>query len=60
MTLSLDALQVMSFETGAAGVSDTTTSPIPYSPYCCTDNNSGCDTNVEAGCPGDTTVIRAD
>ena len=54
MTLTLDALEVMSFETGVAGASDTTTSPIPYSPYCCTDDNSGCD-NVEAGCPG--TVI---
>ncbi|HEX6746630.1 MAG TPA: hypothetical protein VF092_04990 [Longimicrobium sp.] len=50
MTLSLDELEVMSFETGAGTDADTTTSPIPYSPYCCTQDNSGCDTDVEAGC----------
>ena len=48
ITLSLDDLAVSTFETGAAGAIETDTTP--YSPYCCTEDNSGCDTNVKAGC----------
>jgi hypothetical protein len=47
-TLSVGNLLVSSFETGpSVGADDTT---VPYSPHCCTDGNSGCDTNVQAGC----------
>ena len=48
ITLSLDELTVTTFETGGAAVIDHDTTP--YSPYCCTENNSGCDTDVKAGC----------
>ena len=48
LILSVDDLVVSTFETaGPAEVFDAKT---PYSPYCCTEDNSGCDTNVEAGC----------
>ncbi|HEX8903329.1 MAG TPA: hypothetical protein VF771_00655 [Longimicrobiaceae bacterium] len=63
MTLSLEDIEVTSFDTGTAEGCYTTSvtpdSPIPYSPYCCTEENSGCDTNVEAGCPGGTTIAVA-
>ena len=47
LTLNVDDLVVSTFNTGAAGAIET---DIPYSPYCCTEDNSGCDTNVRAGC----------
>lgn len=48
VTLSLDDLAVSTFETGGAGAIETDTTP--YSPYCCTEDNSGCDTGPETGC----------
>jgi hypothetical protein len=47
-TLSVGNLLVTSFETAPAPAGGDTT--LPYSPYCCTEGNSGCDTNREAGC----------
>jgi hypothetical protein len=49
VTLDVDDLVVTSFETAgpAAWLDHADT---PYSPHCCTEDNSGCDTNVEAGC----------
>ena len=48
LILNVDDLVVSTFETaGPAAIFDAKT---PYSPYCCTEDNSGCDTNVEAGC----------
>jgi len=48
-TLLLDVadLVVTTFETDLTPVTQT---DLPYSPYCCTEDNSGCDTNREAGC----------
>jgi hypothetical protein len=48
MILSVDDLVVTTFET--AGPTEGFDTKTPYSPYCCTEDNSGCDTNVEAGC----------
>jgi len=47
MKLSPDALDVQSFAIEAPPYAATTTA---YSPDCCTDGMSGCDTNEEAGC----------
>lgn len=49
MKLNTDALQVQSFIIDAPHVVNTT-NYTPYSPDCCTDGMSGCDTNEEAGC----------
>ena len=46
MKLSPDALDVQSFAIEAPQYATTT----DYSPDCCTDGMSGCDTNEEAGC----------
>lgn len=48
LILSVDDLVVSTFET--AGPAEEFDVKTPYSPYCCTEDNSGCDTNVEAGC----------
>jgi len=47
LILDVDDLVVATFD---PGITPGTGTDIPYSPYCCTDNNSGCDTNREAGC----------
>ncbi|HEU4561674.1 MAG TPA: hypothetical protein VFS20_27860 [Longimicrobium sp.] len=49
VTLNVDELKVTTFET-AGPVAWSEQVKTPYSPYCCTEDNSGCDTNVEAGC----------
>lgn len=49
MRLTLDALQVQSFSIELPQPTDPTTYS-PYSPDCCTDGMSGCDTNEAAGC----------
>lgn len=46
MKLSPDTLVVQSFAIEYSRHGDTT----DYSPDCCTDGMSGCDTNEEAGC----------
>lgn len=48
LTLNADDLVVFTFETSDVPVEIHTDTP--YSPYCCTENNSGCDTDVKAGC----------
>jgi hypothetical protein len=47
LSLSVDDLLVSSFETSDPLPIGTDT---PYSPYCCTEGMSGCDTNLKAGC----------
>lgn len=49
MKLSPDTLVVQSFAIEIPQPHDTT-HHTPYSPDCCTDGMSGCDTNEEAGC----------
>lgn len=41
------SISVTSFETTEP---EPTGTDLPYSPYCCTEGMSGCDTNVKAGC----------
>jgi hypothetical protein len=45
--LNPEDLRVTSFETGAAASSWLAA----YTPDCCTDDNSGCKTGPETGCP---------